>query len=205
MIQCCIAGDIALLRRWARQGVRCVSVEPLLRAAVRGKLEVVRILVNELHADVNQVDELGCTAVFVAAYGGHEAMVRFLVKELGADVNKASPHGGTPLLAAAHEGHEAVVRCLVKELGADVNRTSNEGSTPLMAAAETKKEKIVLFLLKYVANPQTSHQGYGIDFTAADISKLNDAPVEQTAYLEARTHCANPGCSGAGLKKPGVL
>jgi hypothetical protein len=25
--------------------------------------------------------------------------------------------------------------------------------------------------------------------------------MEQTAYLEARTHCVNPGCDGAGLKK----
>ena len=37
--------------------------------------------------------------------------------------------------------------------------------------------------------------------TAADFSKHFGAPAEQTAYLEARTHCAKPGCGGAGLKK----
>jgi hypothetical protein len=37
--------------------------------------------------------------------------------------------------------------------------------------------------------------------TAADISKEYHAATEQTAYLEAKTHCANPGCNGAGLKK----
>jgi hypothetical protein len=27
------------------------------------------------------------------------------------------------------------------------------------------------------------------------------ASAEQTAYLEAKTHCSNPGCSGAGIKR----
>jgi hypothetical protein len=37
--------------------------------------------------------------------------------------------------------------------------------------------------------------------TAADLSKVFGAPAEQTSYLEARMHCANPSCDGAGLKK----
>jgi hypothetical protein len=28
-----------------------------------------------------------------------------------------------------------------------------------------------------------------------------NASAEQTAYLEAKTHCSNPGCSGAGIKR----
>jgi hypothetical protein len=62
MIQCCIVGDLAQLRRWTRQGVRCVSFVPLIQSAMRGKLDVVRCLVNDLLADVNQVDEKGYTA-----------------------------------------------------------------------------------------------------------------------------------------------
>jgi hypothetical protein len=37
--------------------------------------------------------------------------------------------------------------------------------------------------------------------TAADVSKWFDAPAALTEYLEAKQHCSNPGCSGAGLKK----
>jgi hypothetical protein len=37
--------------------------------------------------------------------------------------------------------------------------------------------------------------------TVADISEMCDASVMQIAYIETRMHCANPGCSGAGLKK----
>jgi hypothetical protein len=51
--------------------------------------------------------------------------------------------------------------------------------------------------LKLGADPQLSHPRHG---TAADVSKTSDAPAEQTAYLEAKTHRSNPGCDGAGCK-----
>jgi hypothetical protein len=37
--------------------------------------------------------------------------------------------------------------------------------------------------------------------TAADLSRTVGASAEQTAYLEAKTHCSNVGCSGAGIMK----
>jgi hypothetical protein len=91
-----------------------------------------------------------------------------------------------------------MVQCLVKELGADINLATQNGSTALMMAAEKMHYKIVRFLLKHGASPQASHPECG---TAADISKFSGAPGEQTAYLQARTHCANPDCTNAGLKK----
>jgi ankyrin repeat protein len=265
LIQCCIRGDLVQLRRWAQQGLRCVCVEPLLQATLAGKLEVVRYLVIELGADVNQADEDGCTALYIAARKGHESLVRFIIKELGvdvnqadergwtalhaaaqwgheslvrcmvrelsadvnqakmngatplhiatqcgheslvrcmvrelgADINQAKMNGATPLFIASEQGHESLVRCMVKELGADVNKSMHDGRTPLMVAAHNKHDKIVVFLLKYGADAQASSE-FG---TAADVSKGTGAPAKQTAYLEARTHCANSGCSGAGLKK----
>jgi hypothetical protein len=67
-----------------------------------------------------------------------------------------------------------------------------------MAATKNKHAKIVRYLLKNGANVQASAHVFG---TAADVSKLYGAPEEQIVYLEARTHCAHIGCSGAGLKK----
>jgi hypothetical protein len=121
-----------------------------------------------------------------------------MAKELGADVNHADVMGATPLYIAAQQGHESLVRCIVKEFGADVNKSLHDGRTPLMVAASNKHDKIVTHLLKYGADAQASHQNFG---TVADISKLKSAPAVQTAYLEARTHCAKSGCSGGGLKK----
>jgi hypothetical protein len=90
------------------------------------------------------------------------------------------------------------VRCLVKEFDADVNQETKEGGTPLMAAAQNKFGEINTFLIKYGADPMYSAPTFG---TAADLSRRNGAPSDQIRYLEARTHCAKPGCDDAGVKK----
>jgi ankyrin repeat protein len=168
-----------------------------LHGNVHGNLTLLRCLVKEHGVDVNQATHDGATPLYAAAQKGHEAVVRCLVKELGADVNQSACHGMTPLYAAAQAGQLAVVKCLVKELGADVNQVC-EGITPLMGAAKFKHTEIVVWLIKHGADTQTSHQ---VEGTAADVSRDEGAPAEQTEYLEARTHCAKPGCDGAGLKK----
>jgi ankyrin len=134
----------------------------------------------------------------VAAENGHEAVVLCLGKELGADINQADVKGATPLNIAAQSGHEAVVLCLAKELGADVNLAAHNRTTPLMVAASKKHERIIEILCNHGANPQAMFNNGSS--TAADVSKAFGASAAQTAYLEARTHCSNPGCEGAGLK-----
>ena len=98
-----------------------------------------------------------------------------------------------------------MVRCLLK-LKADVNQGCKEhGLTPLMAAAATEKGDVVRWLVKAGADTQASawgvQEGSDSSCTAADISRSANAFSEQTLYLEAKTHCSRPGCSGAGLNK----
>jgi ankyrin repeat protein len=172
---------------------------PLHMSSELGHEAVVRCLLGKLGANVNQARHDGCTPLFLAAQEGHEAVVVCLVKEFGADVDQASATGVTPLYVAANEGHEPVVRCLVKDFGANVNQARHNGITPLVAHSNHKKAKIIITLLtKYGADPQASHYQEGI---AADLSKNFGAPAELTAYLEAKAHCSNPGCGGAGFKK----
>jgi hypothetical protein len=110
------AGDLERLTIWARQGVQVRSVWPLAIAARSGQLEVVRLLVRELGADVGQAYH-GLLPLMLAARINNLALVQCLV-ELGADVNQAMRRGGpTPFTFAACLGKFAVVRCLV-ELGA---------------------------------------------------------------------------------------
>jgi hypothetical protein len=137
--------------------------------------------------------------LFIAAENGDLDVVKLLVRELSAAVNQRSYEGCTPLYIAATNGHlDDVVRRLVKEFGADVNQATKVGGTPVMTAAQNKFGEIAAFLIKYGANPLVYSPNVG---TAADISRRSGAPEEQTAYLEARTHCAKPGCDGAGVKK----
>jgi hypothetical protein len=174
---------------------------PLGTAACLGSSNVrmVKFLAIELGADVNQTDAGGHTPFLLATIAGHLPLMRCLVKELGANVNTASIEGLSPLYMAAHDDKLDLTQfLLVEELGAGVNIVTKNGSTPLMIAASFMNHKITRYLLKHGADPQLTHSYHG---TAVSLSNYFHAPVEETTYLEARTNCANPGCTNAGLKK----
>jgi ankyrin repeat protein len=171
---------------------------PLYIAAGLGHLEVSCCLVKELGADVNLGDAKGDTPLCAAAHRGHLEVSCCLVKELGADANIANEYGSTPLLSAIQEGHMHVTRSLIEDLGADINKATHDGRTPLMMASYHKHAKIVHLLTKHGADSQVSSPVFG---TAANVSKHVGAPAALTEYLEAKMHCSNPGCGGAGIKK----
>jgi hypothetical protein len=227
----CKRGNAIQLRRWGQLGIRVISGEPLYESAANGaSLDVLRCLVNELgadvnkavegntplrmavqnnhlgvveclvkelRADVNQVNDTGATALLKAVQQGHLAVVECLVKELGANVNHAASCGSTALHVAAENGNLAVVRCLLKVPGVDINRRRNDGATPLILASCHKHTQVVIWLVKRGADVQTTSK-YG---TAENLSRAYGASIAQTAYLDAKTHCSNTGCSGAGLMK----
>jgi ankyrin repeat protein len=171
----------------------------LLAAAANGNLDVMRYLVVELGADVNQAeDEMGQAALHIACYAGRLNVVRCLLNELLAKGNKEANSGFTALLFAVEAGHLDLMRCLVREFGADVSHTDYYGETALMIAAASKHAILTKWLVKAGADPQAKNAH---NDTAADTSRRVGASPEQTAYLEAKAHCAQPGCSGAGTKK----
>jgi ankyrin repeat protein len=120
---------------------------PLLRAVQGGHVDVVRCIVNDLGADVNQEIEDGWTPLCIATDSEDLDMMRFLCKELGADVNLAMEDGNgwTPLHLAIYGGKIYAVRCLCKDLGADVNRTMEGGWTPLILALTVKPHATISF------------------------------------------------------------
>jgi hypothetical protein len=117
------------LRRWARQGVRVATAEPLRIAVVKGSLDVMRCLVFELGADVDQgtpfyigaANKIVAPTLYIAAAYGLLLVVHCLVKELGANINQRSQQGTTAIYFAAGNGHLDVLRFLAHEVGADVN------------------------------------------------------------------------------------
>ena len=60
----------------------------------------------------DNVDNLGRTALMLAARNGQLAVVQWLLGH-DADVNKAANNGWTPLHFAAHAGHANVLTCLM--------------------------------------------------------------------------------------------
>jgi hypothetical protein len=200
IIGACLAGNLAQLRRWRQDGVRVKTAGPLCQGVVdEVSFDVLSFLVKELGADVNQRDKQGFPALATAAYAGRHHFSRYLVEELGADLNIPSTSGQTPLSFAAARGHLPVVRILL-QLKADIDRRNNDGATPLMIASFGKHDKIVKWLVKAGADTSASlHRVIGS--TAAFASETAGTSAEQTAYLEAKTHCSNVGCTGAGIMK----
>jgi hypothetical protein len=203
LVAACGRRDLVQLRRWGRQGIRIVSGAPLCVCAFRGaRLDILRCLVNDLGADVNQRGNEGGSPLFFAAQQGHLNILLCLLEEFGADVDNGDDSLRSPLFVAARQGHLNMVRCLLK-FRTDINKASNIGETPLMAASLNKHAKVVTWLIRAGADPQTLAEfpAGTPPMTAADFSRGIGASAEQTAYLEAKTHCSNTGCSGAGAMK----
>jgi ankyrin repeat protein len=70
IVKACEAGDQAQIRRWGRRGVRVSTWLPFQIAVKNGDLDMMRSLVNELGADVNQGDDGGncVTVLHIAAF-----------------------------------------------------------------------------------------------------------------------------------------
>jgi uncharacterized protein len=93
------------------------------RASESQVLEAVKLLVDELGADVNEVSDLGETAMHAAAYRGANSVVQYLFDK-GAKLDVVARDGRTPLIVAdgveygnsfAVQPHTAV---LLRKLGA---------------------------------------------------------------------------------------
>jgi hypothetical protein len=173
------------------------GVTALHIAATNGQLDLMQCLLGVLDADVDEEDSTGCTASFFAAEHGQLDVMRCLVREFGADINHADHGGDTALTLATSFKYAALAKWLVKS-GANINHADRKGVTALMMAADGKQAALTKWLVKAGADPQAKNTQH---VTAADISRAFGASPEQTAYLEAKAHCAPSGCSGAGTKK----
>jgi hypothetical protein len=154
------AGDLEQLRKLARQGGRVTTLAPLVVAVEGGhcQLEVLRCLVQELGANVNQLN--GDTPLTIAAPHGSPPVVRCLV-ELGADVNQATQSDGrTALIIAARFGKLAVVRCLI-QLGARIEAVDCSGVTALLQSVRSGHYDTAQYLLEEAGANMDDVSNYG--------------------------------------------
>jgi hypothetical protein len=113
----CRAGKFVKLRRWGRQGLRVMSAVPLFYAVEEGNLDLMRCLVDDLGADVNQAYSLVADVNQAHSLGADVNQAHSLgadvnqAHSLGADVNQAYPEGATLLTVAAENTHLHIVRC----------------------------------------------------------------------------------------------
>ena len=91
----------------------CNGVTQLYKAAKRGHIFVMKLLLSR---DVNQVNKSandGTTALHVACQNGHEDVVKVLLKKEGIEVNVQNLAGVTPIAVAADRRHGKIVDLLL--------------------------------------------------------------------------------------------
>jgi len=165
----------------------------LIDAAKRGRLKMVKYLLDDHAADVNATDTHGRTALAYASGKGNMDMVRFLV-EHGANINVIDALGKTALSLASDQYHRNVTDFLVahgvnpgipdliyviknnihmeeKLIKAYANIVDNEGETLLMHASVKGSVDLVEDL---------------IDIGKADVNAVDQ--YQRTALIHAAFH-----------------
>ena len=151
---------------------------PLIAAIIRGRLEIVRIMIPYV-SDINtHLDQDGYTALHVAARTTHVDIVNLLITA-GADVNIEVKGGITPLHeAATHSTSNVHVVAALIQSGAKVDQQSSRGLTPLHLAADSHAHEIAKHLLESGANPNaTTGSGVTPLHLAVSYSSSSDVSI----------------------------
>jgi len=161
----------------------------LYEAAVFGKMETVKSILEKHPEAVNEADEHGYTALHGVAGEEQPAIAEYLIAH-GADVNGANEDGITPLHIATWPD---IARLFLRR-GAALEARSKTGATPLLVlSAEADSEDVMAVLLEAGADVN-ARQGNGQ--TALDIA-LSRAEDDKVVLL--RRH---GGKTAAELGRP---
>ena len=181
------------------------STTPLLVAAAKGNVEMVKLLIKS-GANLDAQDDCDNNALHVACSKGHVNVVSRLIKA-GCDVETRAGNGATALHLAARKGHDDVVELLL-DSDMQIESLDGKGATPLHAACSGGYEDVVGLLLKRGANtaavdakgktPRQIANKKGHD----DCAKLIKRAIkEEEANKEAARQLADERAKRAALKE----
>ena len=120
---------------------------PLYWGCRYGLTDMVRVLLEEGHANVNQKRKLGLVSPIVLTSALGYAEITELLLRHGADVNLTIQSGFCPLHHAAAEGNVEVIKLLIGK-GANINQSNDFGDTAILLAAKHQHRE-ALSLLAY--------------------------------------------------------
>jgi acyl-CoA-binding protein len=114
-----------------------------LRAAANDDVETIRDLIHkEPSLNLNFKDDMGQTALHMAADNGSLSVLRYLLTDYDMDVNAADDNGISVLQAAVIAGQIDVCRFLL-EHGANPDQEDEDGDTPRHCAVDDGSEELL--------------------------------------------------------------
>lgn len=123
----------------------------LIDAIIRGRLDIVRFLIDNNYADLNQAqtnDKYTCTSLIVSVIHDQTSIVEFLIGK-GAALEWKSPiDGNTALVVAVSMGNLKLVQLLC-EAGASLTVRNHATQTPVTLAAEQERFDLLEFIFAY--------------------------------------------------------
>jgi len=138
---------------------------PLYLALRDGSPKVTQLLLAAPDLRVDQANQVGETALMMAALKGDLAVSRELIKR-GAKVRRS---GWTPLHYAASSPQVSVVELMLQH-GADIDAQAPNGNTALMMAARYGEEDSVSLLLARGANKRLLNE---LGQSAQDFARIS--------------------------------
>lgn len=163
----------------------------LHRAAARGNLDTVKLLLNSEGIDVNKKSRYGLTPLMLSARIGHAKCVDVLLSRAEIDIDTADNEGNTALIWTVMESE---VECMDLILNSDkgnminVNARDNDGNVPLHLAAFNGSETILKTLL---SRP-------GVDVNA--INSLNGGSALHYAAANGHEKCVDLFLAREGIQ-----
>lgn len=175
----------------AKQMVGRGGKTALMSAVEKGRENIVNILLDEMHADVNAVDNLGRTALIFALEKHSKSIVETLLKH-GACVNNTDNNKETPLSTALKNVKldSNVVEMLIK-YKPDINIPDQNGKTPLILAIENEFANVVELLLEDYKVDINAQDKSGQSALMAAVNKKNAMLTKRLCERGADVSCTN--------------
>ena len=123
-------------------------------AAVKGRLDVVHILIGEFSCNPNIKGFQGRTLLHYACNGSNTELVENLISKHNLDPMAEDDDGNTPLHFAAVVGAEETVRFLATKCDAALVSRNHQNNTPLhVAAGEGRLDVVHILIGEFSCNP----------------------------------------------------
>jgi len=119
-------------------------------ASIYGKNQMVEWLIGK-GADINAIDDYGCTPLHDAVRAKKSDTVGILLK-YGAEINARDNNGNTPLHTAMSRNANSTIVDVLLNRNADVNIANNIGQTPIFVAVSRGHIETVKILIEYGAD-----------------------------------------------------